>query len=85
VAYQSLFTGLGIYHGKKGIQITSTQFIKGFFMLAFDLTPGGYASNGFTSLPENGNIRIEMKMDWAFTEAITILLYLEFDASIHID
>jgi hypothetical protein len=85
MAYQTLFNGLGIHNGNKGIQITPTQFIKGSFMLVFDLTPDGCASDGHTSLPDNGNIRIELKFDEALAEAVTILLYQEFDASIQID
>jgi hypothetical protein len=54
-------------------------------MLIFDLTPDGCASDGHTSLPDNGNSRIELKFDAALAEAITILVYQEFDASIQID
>jgi hypothetical protein len=84
-AYQTLLNGLGIHHDNAGIQITPTQFMKGSFMLIFDLTPDGYVSDGHTSLPDNGNFRIELKFDEALAEAVTILLYQEFDASIHID
>jgi hypothetical protein len=83
-AYQTLFTSLGIHHNTS-IQITPTQFIKGSFMLIFDLTPDGCASDGHSCFPDNGNIRIELKFYEALTEAITILLYEEFDASIQID
>ena len=85
MAYQTLFSGLGIHEGNKGIQITLTQFTKGSFMLIFDLTPDGCASDGHTSLPDTGNIRIELKFDEALAEAVTILLYQKFDTSIQID
>jgi len=85
MAYQTLFSGLGIHHGNTGIQITPAQFMKGSFMLIFDLTPDGCASGGHTSLPDDGNIRIELKFDEALADAMTILLYNEFDASIQID
>jgi hypothetical protein len=83
--YQSLVSGLGTHHDNAGIQITPTQFMKGSFMLIFDLTPDGCASVGHTHLPDNGNIRIELKFFEALAGAITILLYQEFDASIQID
>ena len=54
-------------------------------MLLFDLTPDLGASEGHTSHPENGNIRIELKFNKALPEAITCLLYLEFDNSVRID
>ena len=55
------------------------------FMLVFDLTPDGCASDSHTFLPEYGNIRIEPKFDGALTEAVTILIKQKFDASIQID
>jgi hypothetical protein len=80
-----MLSGVGIHHGNTGIQITVAQIMKGPFMLIFDLTPDGCASDVHTRLPDNGNIRIELKFDEALTEALTILLYQEFDASIRID
>jgi hypothetical protein len=59
-AYQTLFSGLGIHYDNAGIQITPTQFMKGSFMLIFDLTPDGCTSEGHTCLPDNGNIRNEL-------------------------
>jgi hypothetical protein len=61
------------------------MYIKGFFMLIFDLTTDLAASEGHTSHPDNGSIRIEVKFAKALTESITCLLYLEFDNSVRID
>ena len=85
LAYQTLFSGSGIHHGNAGIQITHDMFIKGYFMLLFDLTPDSAASEGHTSITENGSIRIDVKFDSALSAAITCLLYLEYDANIQID
>jgi hypothetical protein len=85
MAYQTLFSGLGIHHGNAGLQITPSQFMRGSFMLIFDLTPDGCASDGHTSLPDNCNIRIDVRFDEALAEAVTFVLYLEYDASIQID
>jgi 6-phosphogluconolactonase/glucosamine-6-phosphate isomerase/deaminase len=60
MTYQTLFRGLGIDDGNTGIYITPTQFMKGSFMLIFDLTLDGCASDGHTSLLDNGNTRIEL-------------------------
>jgi len=61
------------------------MYINGYFMLLFDLTPDKSASEGHTSHPENGNIRIERKFNKPISEAITCLLYLEYDNSVHVD
>lgn len=63
IAYQTHFSGLGIHYGNMSIQITPVQFMKRSFMLIFDFTPDGYASDGYTSLPGNGNIHIGLKLE----------------------
>jgi len=50
-------------------------------LILFDPTPDGVASEGRTSHPENGNIRVELKFNKPLPEAITFLLYLEYDNS----
>jgi hypothetical protein len=84
--YQTLFNGSGIHHSNSGLLFSRDLFVKGFFMLLFDLTPDGSASNGHVILPENGNIEsgIELKFDFSLTDTITGHLYLEYDGSIQI-
>ena len=54
-------------------------------MLVFDLTPDNGASEGRTSHPECGNIRIEARFAKALPVATTCLLYLEYDNCDRID
>ena len=54
-------------------------------MSLFELTPDRGASDGHTSHPENGSIRIKLKFNKPLPQAITCLLYLEFDNSVLID
>jgi thymidylate kinase len=82
MAYQTLLRGLGIHHANTGLQISHELNMKGYFMLLFDLTPDHSASESHTSLADNGNIRIELKFDNALSDALTALLYLEYDASV---
>lgn len=84
IAYQTLFSGLWIHHCITGIQIPPVQFMKGSYVLVFDLTPDGCFSDGQTKVPCNGNIHIELKFE-ATDEAATILLFQEYDTSIQID
>ena len=53
-------------------------------MLLYDLTPDMAASEGHASRAYNGHTRIEGNLDKALTEAITCLLYLEYN-SVRID
>jgi hypothetical protein len=85
LAHQTLYSGLRNRHRNTGIHITPAQFMKGSYMLVFDLMPDSSAWDGHTRLPENGIIRIELKSDGFLSEAATVLLYQEVEASIQID
>lgn len=85
LAYQTLFSGSGIHHTNHGIQITHDMYISGHFLLLYDLTPDGGASEGHTSLLNNGSLRVEFRFADKLTEAITIIMYCEYDNSIQID
>jgi len=85
MGYSTLFEGSGIHHSNAGHQITHDMFLNGYFMLLFDLTPDQGASESHTSQPGQGNIRVEMKFAKPLPEAITCLLYLEFDNSVLIN
>jgi len=58
------------------------MYIKGYFVLQFDLTPDRDASEGHTSFPENGDIGIELMFIKPLHESITCLLYLECDSTV---
>ena len=81
MGYRTLLEGSGIHHSNTGLQITH-MYINGYFMLLFDLTADHPASQTHTSLPENGNIRIELQFSRPLPEAITCVLYLEYDSTV---
>ena len=54
-------------------------------MLLFDLTPDRAASEGHISLPDHGNIRLELRFDKPLSETIMCLLYLEYGNFVRID
>ena len=54
-------------------------------MLLFDLTPDLAASEGHTSDPVNGNIRLELKFEMDLPNPISVLLYPEYNNSVLID
>ena len=66
--------------------ITMDMFIKGFYILGFDLTPDKEADKGrHVSLPRQGNLRIEARFKKALPEPVTCILYAEFPGYIEID
>jgi len=54
-------------------------------MLLIDLTPDLGASEGHTSHPDNGIIRVELKFAKPLPEPITCIFYLEYDKSVRFD
>jgi hypothetical protein len=78
MGYSTLFEVSGIHLSNTGLQITHDMFINGYFILVYDLTPDLAASEGHTSSPVNGNIRIELKFAKTLPEAITCLLHMEY-------
>jgi len=79
MGYTNLFEASGIHHSNTELQISHNMYINGYFMFLFDLTPDRGGLEGHTSHPENSSIRIELKFDKTLPEAITCLLYTEFD------
>jgi hypothetical protein len=64
-----------------GLQITHDMYLNGYFMLLFDLTTDRSASAGHKSHLDNGVVRIELRYSKPLPEAITCLLYLEYNSS----
>jgi hypothetical protein len=56
MAYRTIFKVSGIHHSNASNQITHDIFIKGYFMLLFDLTPDQAASEGHVTPVSNGHI-----------------------------
>jgi hypothetical protein len=82
--YATLFEGIGIHRPNSGLQITH-MYINGFFMIVYDLTPDLAASEGHASPYIGGDIRLDLKFAKALPEAVTCLLYLEYDNSVRIN
>jgi len=76
------FEGSGIHHSNSGHQMT--YMLKVYFILLFVLTTDRDASQSHNSHQDNGNIRVELKFGKPSPDAITCLLYLEFDNSVRI-
>ena len=85
MGYRTLFQGSGIHHSNSGLQITLDKYVNGFFMLLFDLKLDHAASEGHTSNPVNGHIRLELKYGKGLPDSMSVFLYLEYDNSVLID
>jgi hypothetical protein len=64
--YRTLFKESGIHHSNSGLQISHEIYVSGYFILLFDLTPDRAAC-------------VDVIFDRTLLEAITYLLYLEYE------
>lgn len=81
----SLFTSSGIFFSDAGNCITREDYRKGFALLGFDLTEDLSASDNHLGIPGQGSLRLDITFAKPLTEAITLLIYGEFDNIIEID
>lgn len=84
-SYQSLFTSSGTFFSDSGNGITREDYPRGFALLGFDLTEDLSASDNHLSIPRQGSLRLDLTFADALAEAITVILYAEFDNILEID
>jgi hypothetical protein len=78
--YYNLFYALGITNDDCGIEMTRSDF-KGSPLMAYNLR---HVKDSFT-LPRHGSVKIELKFKNGLTEAVTVLVYAEYQSILHID
>lgn len=82
-SYFSLFQGTGKLGQDRGINIDRHEFVKGYTLYAFDLTPD-LCDGGHMNLIHQGNLRVEIKFSKALEKTISVLIYAEFQNIIEI-
>lgn len=84
-SYLSLFTSSGTFFSDSGNCITREDYPNGFALLGFDLTEDLSASDNHLSIPRQGSLRLDLTFAEPLKEAITVIVYAEFDNVIEID
>ena len=82
LAYNTLFEESGKRYSKVELQVIHDMFIAGYITQLFDLKTDRDDSEGHISLLDKGNIRLQLQFDQPFPEAVTCILYLEYDNSV---
>ncbi|GBM31293.1 Uncharacterized protein F54H12.2 [Araneus ventricosus] len=82
-AFNSLLVGSGKLASNKGIYINRDEFIQGYTLYAFDLTPD-LCDGSHLNLVNQGNLRIELKFASALEKTVSVLVYAEFQNMIEI-
>ena len=74
IGHRTLFDSQGIHHSNSRLQIIHDNYIEGIFMLVFHLTPDLAASEGHTSSPVIGHIRLELKFSSFLPDPVVFIL-----------
>lgn len=82
--YMSLIQGTGKLHENRGLGITPEQYKYGYTLYGFDLTSDMSSCDVF-NLVQEGRISLDVKLGRPTTAAVTMLVYLEYDAVYEID
>lgn len=85
-SYQTLFNGTGIHFQNAGLDISRTDFPRGYCLYAFDLTPD-LSAGCFShwNLVRHGSVRIEVRFEQSLTSTLNCIVYAEYDNVIEID
>ena len=83
-SYLQMFSATGRLYADGGIDIAPNDFLDGYAMFAFDLTPDGSHGQHY-SINKRGNLRLDLKFGTALPTTTNLLIYAEFDNIIEID
>lgn len=81
--YNSLFKALGIYNKSESFDMTVDEYIDGYTIYAFNLTPDMHAS-GHQQISRNATIRLDLGFSAATASAISVIAMGVFDGRIQI-
>ncbi len=82
-AYTTLFTGTGKYGQNSGNYIQREEYDGGYSLFVFDIDArGGDLSHAYL---QRGSTRLELRFNSALPEAITVIVYGTFPATLQID
>ena len=83
-AYVNLFSATGKFGEDEDNDITREDFVNGYALFAFDLTPDLSADSSVHNHLNRGNLRIELNFEEDLKETVTLLVYGQFDNTIFI-
>lgn len=82
--FVNLFEAAEKWNKDAGLEITRSQFGKGYTIYAFSLAPSDLGEE-YINLVRQGNVRLKVKFAANTTETLNCLAYAEFPALLEVD
>ena len=77
-SYISISETCNTFYREKSVNISADEYINGYTLWGFDLTPAHCDDEDFFHLAETGNIKLELKLP-SRTGNVTCIIYADFD------
>lgn len=84
-SYNTLFNATGINFSDTGSNISREDYPNGYNLSIFDLTPDISSHEHHYTQPSTGSLRIEVQFSRPIDQAVTAIIFLEFNNCIEID
>ena len=82
--YLSLFSGVGKLRRDEGNEISRDDYVSGYTLFAFDLSPD-LSEDKYFQLVKEGSVRLDVKFTNALPNTINVIIYAVFESIIEID
>ena len=83
-SYLSVFHATNTYYNNKSVNISLSEYSKGYTLWGFDLSPD-QCKEDFFQKPETGNIKLEVRFTNPLRNNVTCLVYADFNDILEID
>ena len=83
-SYLSVFHATNTYYNNKSVNISLSEYSKGYTLWGFDLSPD-QCKEDFFQKPETGNIKLEVRFTSPLRNNVTCLVYADFNDILEID
>lgn len=84
-SYMSLYQAVASLGQNKSIGIDMNDYVGGYCLWGYDLTPDQGSEEGVLHPLKTGNLRVELQFATALTTVINVIVYAEFDNQIVIN
>jgi hypothetical protein len=83
-AYLSLFEGTNKLFKDEGLDISRTDYPRGYALFVYDLTPD-QSENDHLNLMREGTVRLDAKFSAPLAQTINVIVYAEFENVLELD